>query len=81
MKSGVQIYYNDYVHAKLMLVDGLVAFISSMNFTSSSSGGKAWEAGIVTWQQGAVNSGLISISTTINDTESKRALPGENPIN
>lgn len=74
MESGVQIVYNDYVHAKLLLVDGLVAFVSSMNFTSSSSGGKAWEAGIVTWQQGIVNSISKSIKNIIDDPDTKKGL-------
>ena len=74
MKSGVQILYNDYVHAKLLLVDDLVAFVSSMNFTSSSSGGKAWEAGVITWQQGIVNSILNSIKNIIEDTDTKKGL-------
>ena len=62
-ESGVQMFYNDYVHAKLMVVDDLVAVVSSMNFISSSSGGKSWEAGIVTWQHRSVE----FISNSIND--------------
>lgn len=74
VQSGVQIFYNDYVHAKLLLIDSLVAFVSSMNFTSSSSGGKAWEAGVVTWQQGIVNSILEAIKKIIDDPDTKKGL-------
>ena len=74
VQSGVQIFYNDYVHAKLLLIDSLVAFVSSMNFTSSSSGGKAWEAGVVTWQQGIVNSILEAIKNIIDDPDTKKGL-------
>lgn len=47
-KSGVQIYTNNKVHAKLIVVDRAVAIASSMNFIVQSSGGQSWEAGIVT---------------------------------
>ncbi len=71
-QSGVQMFYNDYVHAKLMVVDDLVAFVSSMNFISSSSGGRAWEAGLVTWQEGIVDSVATSIKNIISDTETRQ---------
>lgn len=45
-----------------------------MNFTSSSSGGKAWEAGVVTWQQGIVNSILEAIKKIIDDPDTKKGL-------
>ncbi len=71
VQSGVQMFYNDYVHAKLMVVDDVVALVSSMNFISSSSGGKSWEAGIVTWQEGIVNFIERSIQNIINATETR----------
>jgi uncharacterized protein YndB with AHSA1/START domain len=46
--SRVLLAYNDTVHAKMVIVDGLVAVVSSMNFISSSSSGRAWEAGLAT---------------------------------
>lgn len=70
-QSGVQVYYNDYVHGKLLVVDGLVALVSSMNFISSSSGGRSWEVGVVTWQEGTVNSIAKSIQNIIDSPETK----------
>lgn len=70
-QSGVQIYYNDYVHGKLLVVDGLVALVSSMNFISSSSGGRSWEVGVVTWQEGTVNSIAKSIQNIIDAPETR----------
>jgi len=71
MQSGVQVYYNDYVHAKLLVVDGLVALVSSMNFIVSSSGGRSWEAGMVTWEEGAVNSTAEAIQKILDAPETK----------
>lgn len=68
-QSGIQVFYNDYVHAKLLVVDGLVALVSSMNFISSSSGGRSWEAGMVTWEEGTVNSITKSIQDIIDAPE------------
>jgi len=70
-QSGVQVYYNDYVHGKLLVVDGLVALVSSMNFISSSSGGRSWEVGVVTWQEGTVNSIAKSIQNVIDAPETR----------
>jgi phosphatidylserine/phosphatidylglycerophosphate/cardiolipin synthase-like enzyme len=70
-QSGVEMFYNDYVHAKLMVVDDLVALVSSMNFISSSSGGKSWEAGMVTWQKNNVESIGGSIQKIIDGPETK----------
>jgi phosphatidylserine/phosphatidylglycerophosphate/cardiolipin synthase-like enzyme len=70
-QSGVQIFYNDYVHAKLLVVDDVVALVSSMNFISSSSGGKSWEAGLVTWKEGTVNSIAKSIQNIMGAPETR----------
>ena len=47
IESGVQIFYNDNVHAKLFILDKQVLTASSMNLYSESIAGKLWEAGIV----------------------------------
>jgi hypothetical protein len=52
---GVDIIYKKNIHGKLIVVDGEVAIVSSMNFQSSSSGGKTWEAGIVSLDPNVVN--------------------------
>ena len=60
-KEGVKIGYNRKVHSKLIVVDREVAIISSMNFHSSSSGGRSWEAGLVSIEETVVNSVAKSI--------------------
>jgi phosphatidylserine/phosphatidylglycerophosphate/cardiolipin synthase-like enzyme len=47
-ENNVVIHYDSDVHAKVVVVDGAVAVVSSMNFVSESSAGQSWEAGIVT---------------------------------
>ena len=47
IESGIQLFYNDNVHAKLFILDKQVLTASSMNLYSESLGGKLWEAGIV----------------------------------
>jgi len=61
-EDGVEIIYENKIHAKIVLVDKKVAIISSMNFQSSSSGGRTWEAGIISFDQKVVE----SISKSIN---------------
>jgi hypothetical protein len=53
------------------LMDGLVALVSSMNFISSSSGGKSWEAGLVTWKEWIVNSITKSIQNILDSPETR----------
>ena len=47
IESGIQLFYNENVHAKLFILDKQVLTASSMNLYSESIGGKLWEAGIV----------------------------------
>lgn len=60
-KNGVRTFYNDDVHAKLIVVDRRVAVSSSMNFYATSSGGKSWEAGIVSVHDMVIESVVQSI--------------------
>ena len=60
-ECGVQFFYNDYVHAKLVVVDDLLAVLSSMNLYAASSGGRSWEAGLVTWEETTVSAVVQSI--------------------
>jgi len=53
--SNVTMAYHDNIHAKMVIVDECVAIVSSLNFTSSSSSGRAWEAGMVTIDPAVVN--------------------------
>jgi phosphatidylserine/phosphatidylglycerophosphate/cardiolipin synthase-like enzyme len=62
-KSGINVIYDKSVHAKLIVIDNEVAVISSMNFSLTSSGGKSWEAGIVSIEENVINSIIDSIRT------------------
>jgi hypothetical protein len=53
--EGVIIINNENVHAKIITIDRKVAIISSMNFISTSSAGKTWEAGIVTVERDIIS--------------------------
>ncbi len=64
---GIEIFYNQKVHAKLIVVDRMVAIVSSMNFYAESSAGVSWEAGLVTWNRAVVNSVIASFHQCIND--------------
>jgi hypothetical protein len=64
---GIKIFYNQKVHAKLIIVDRAVAVVSSMNFYPESSAGVSWEAGLVTWNKDVINSIIDSFHKSIND--------------
>lgn len=59
--KGVDITYDESIHAKLIVVDRRVGIVSSMNFYAGSSGGACWEAGIATVERRVVNSITRSI--------------------
>jgi len=46
-EEGIEIDYKN-IHAKIIILDGEVAIISSMNFFSESSACKNWESGMIT---------------------------------
>ena len=54
-KVGVEIIYKNLVHAKIIVVGSEVAVISSMNFQTNSSGGRTWEAGMVSLDKNVIN--------------------------
>lgn len=68
-ENGVRIFHNDDVHAKLIVVDRRVAIASSMNFYAASSGGKSWEAGIVSHHDQVVETIVRSILDFIDRTD------------
>jgi len=43
-EEGIKLYYNESVHAKIIVIDRALAIVSSMNFIVQSSGGQSWEA-------------------------------------
>jgi phosphatidylserine/phosphatidylglycerophosphate/cardiolipin synthase-like enzyme len=55
-QEGINLVYNKETHAKLIVVDNEAAIVSSMNFYSGSSGGKTWEAGLVSIEENVVKS-------------------------
>lgn len=67
--SGVEVFYNETVHAKLVVVDRAVAIVSSMNFTVFSTGGQSWEAGMVTIEPNIANTVADSILNIIEVQE------------
>lgn len=67
--TGVDITYDESIHAKLIVADRCVGIASSMNFYAGSSGGACWEAGIVTLERDVVNSIYQSILTKISDSK------------
>lgn len=67
--NNVEIRYNDRIHSKLILIDDLVAVVSSMNLYSGSTGGKSKEAGIVTWEKSNIESIKQYIYSNWNESE------------
>jgi phosphatidylserine/phosphatidylglycerophosphate/cardiolipin synthase-like enzyme len=66
-KVGIQIHYDNQIHAKIVVIDNIVAIVSSMNLYSASSGGFTKEAGIVSIDEKVV----ASVSKYIIDILSK----------
>jgi len=61
-EHGVDLTYNRQIHAKLIVVDNSIAIASSMNFYSASSGGRTWEAGIISTEETVVKTIINSIN-------------------
>jgi phosphatidylserine/phosphatidylglycerophosphate/cardiolipin synthase-like enzyme len=79
-KAGVNVRYNKAVHAKIIVVDRTVAISSSMNFYCGSSGGKSWEAGIVTQEQTVVEPIVSKILKILEKHETKEMKKEANTI-
>ena len=73
-EEGIRMTYNKAVHAKLIVVDRVIAILSSMNFYSGSSGGASWEAGLVSMEKTVVESIVDSILGLLEKPESKELL-------
>jgi len=61
-EQGINLTYNKQIHAKLIVVDNSIAIASSMNFYSASSGGRTWEAGIISTEETVVKTIINSIN-------------------
>jgi hypothetical protein len=59
--QGVDVQFNNKVHAKIVVVDSIIAIVSSMNFYPDSSAGASWEAGLISFHSMTVDSILNSI--------------------
>ncbi|TFH09406.1 MAG: hypothetical protein E4H14_04465, partial [Candidatus Thorarchaeota archaeon] len=55
-EAGIELVYNETIHAKVIMVDDSVVVVSSMNMYAHSSGGGVWEAGIVSWDTDTIES-------------------------
>ena len=69
--AGVKVIGNKTAHAKLIAVDRRVAIVSSMNFNPRSSGGKSWEAGLITVDETVVEGVIDAILELKEKPESK----------
>ena len=70
--NGLNLYYNNRVHAKMIIIDKIVGIVSSMNFFSDSSSGKSWESGIVTTQDDAIQDMILAYEK-LKDTSDTKA--------
>jgi len=68
-RDNVIIRYDENVHAKIIVVDHEVAIVSSMNFFTDSSGGKSWEAGLVSIENNVAISVVKSILNYLKDRQ------------
>jgi len=62
VKAGIIILHDTNLHAKIVIIDDLLAVVSSMNFTQNATAGITWEAGIVTVNKETVDSIKSSIT-------------------
>ena len=61
-KTGIKILYDKNLHAKIVIIDDLLAVVSSMNFIQNATAGITWEAGIVTVNKETVDNIKSSIA-------------------
>jgi len=73
-QSGVNIFYNNRIHSKVIVADDCLSIVSSLNFKIESSGGANLEAGIVTWEKNTLKSMMSYCDSLLKDFETK-----ENP--
>lgn len=71
--NGVDLYYNDLVHAKIILIDDVVAINSSMNLISASVGSQSWESGIITFDENVIKSIRNSVQSLMSSNLTTRA--------
>jgi phosphatidylserine/phosphatidylglycerophosphate/cardiolipin synthase-like enzyme len=69
-QSGVKMYYNESIHAKMFLLDKEVLALGSMNLYSDSTAGKLWEAGMFTVDNVSIKSASESFNQLEKNIES-----------
>ncbi len=67
--KGLKLLYHKDLHAKLIVVDDLLAVVSSMNFQQRAAAGITWEAGLVTLNKEIVDS-IVSSLASLNPKSS-----------
>ena len=71
-RNKVNLFYMSDVHAKIILVDRMVAIVSSMNFYPNSTSGKSWEVGLVTIEPEIVDTISNSVQKLLYDDQTKK---------
>jgi phosphatidylserine/phosphatidylglycerophosphate/cardiolipin synthase-like enzyme len=66
--SGAIVCYNNEVHGKVLLVDDLIAVVSSFNLLKNPASGLSWEAGIITYESEVIKSINDSVNKMIDQT-------------
>jgi hypothetical protein len=69
--SKIELYYNDFVRAKVFILDNQVLSSSSMNLSSDSVAGKSWESGIVSIDSTNIIQATESFIKLLNDSETE----------
>ncbi len=62
INAGVTIFYNNKIHGKVLLIDDVIAIVSSFNLLKNPASGLSWEAGIITYEPTIVHSIKASIN-------------------
>jgi len=69
-QSGIKLYYNESIHAKMFLLDKEVLALGSMNMYSDSTAGKLWESGMFTVDRVSIKSASESFTQLEGHLES-----------
>ena len=70
-ENGVLVLYNDFIHAKVILVDNSIVINSSMNLISSSIAGQSWETGMISFDDEVVESVKKSVTELLSSNLTK----------
>jgi hypothetical protein len=70
-ESKIELYYNDFVRAKVFILDNQVLSSSSLNLSSDSVAGKSWESGIVSIDSTNIIQATESFIKLLNDSETE----------